>query len=271
MNYIQSILLGFIEGVTEFLPISSTGHMIFIADMMGILGKKVTNLFLISVQFGAILSVIVFYRKKIVLKKLNFYIKIFIACLPIVFCGLIVNHQNILLFDKTMLVSISMILGGIIILQVDNYYNKKILKNKNITYFQSFVIGLIQCFAIIPGISRSATTIITCMLQNINKIQSIEFSLFLSIPIIIIATCKNLLDYFLQINYFIYPFELHIYPLYFDYEEIKFLIIGIIVSFVTGLCAIRWGVEFMKKHSLKFFGYYRILFGFIFMLYLIFY
>ncbi|WP_185882619.1 undecaprenyl-diphosphate phosphatase [Blattabacterium cuenoti] len=271
MNYIQSILLGFIEGLTEFLPISSTGHMIIIADMMGILGQKITNLFLISVQFGAILSIIVFYKKKFLLKKFNFYIKIFIACLPIVLFGLFVNHKNILFYNSPILVSSSMMLGGIIILQVDNYYNnQKILKHQNITYLQSFVIGLIQCFAIIPGISRSATTIITCMLQNIHKIQSIEFSLFLSIPIIIIATCKKLFDYLLQINYLIYPFELHIFPLGLDYEEITCLIIGIIVSFVTGLCAIKWGVEFMKKHSLKFFGYYRIIFGFIFILYFIF-
>ncbi|WP_185871896.1 undecaprenyl-diphosphate phosphatase [Blattabacterium cuenoti] len=247
MNYIQSILLGIIEGITEFFPISSTGHMIIAASIMGILENKITNLFIISVQFGAILSVIFLYRKKLFFQKLNFYLKIFIASFPVGIFGFFLNKIINFFLDKPFIVSLSLLIGGLVILKTEMFYEKNFYNRKNnITYLKAFVIGLFQCMALIPGVSRSATTIIACMLQNVNRIKAIEFSFFLSVPVIGFATCKKLHDYYFQLN----PFT---------FKEIELLLLGNIVSFITGMITIKWLTKYLK--NFKLFGYYRIILG----------
>ncbi|WP_185862374.1 undecaprenyl-diphosphate phosphatase [Blattabacterium cuenoti] len=247
MNYIQSILLGIIEGITELFPISSTGHMILAASMMGILEDKITNLFLISVQLGAVLSVVFLYRNKFFLKKWNFYIKIFLAILPVGIFGFFFNKITNFLFHP-LVVSLSLLTGGFVILKVENFYEKNFKKKRNkITYLKAFIVGLFQCLSLIPGVSRSATTIVACMLQNVNRKKTIEFSFFLSIPVIGIATCKKLFDYYFQLNSF-------------TYQDIELLFLGNIVAFITGMITIRYFFKFLK--NFKIFGYYRIILGF---------
>ncbi|WP_341653281.1 undecaprenyl-diphosphate phosphatase [Blattabacterium cuenoti] len=247
MNYIQSILLGIIEGITEFFPISSTGHMILAAYIMGILENKITNLFLISVQLGAILSVIFLYRKKFFFKKLDFYLKIFLASFPVGIFGLFLNKIINFFLDQPLIVALSLMIGGLVIVKVEMFYEKNFYNIKNhITYSKAFIIGLFQCMALIPGVSRSATTIVACMLQNVNKIKAIEFSFFLSVPVIGIATCKKLFDYYFQSNSF-------------TLKDLELLLLGNIVSFVTGIITIKCFIKYLK--NFKLFGYYRIVLG----------
>ncbi|WP_341666036.1 undecaprenyl-diphosphate phosphatase [Blattabacterium cuenoti] len=247
MNYIQSILLGIIEGMTEFFPISSTGHMIIAASIMGILENKITNLFLISVQFGAILSVIFLYRNKLFFQKLDFYIKIFLASFPVGIFGLLLNKIINFFLYQPLIVALSLMIGGLVIVKVEMLYEKNLYNIKNhITYSKAFIIGLFQCMALIPGVSRSATNIVACMLQNVNKIKAIEFSFFLSIPVIGIATCKKLFDYYFQSNSF-------------TLKDLELLLLGNIVSFVTGIIAIKCFITYLK--NFKLFGYYRIVLG----------
>ncbi|WP_341656606.1 undecaprenyl-diphosphate phosphatase [Blattabacterium cuenoti] len=247
MNYIQSILLGIIEGMTEFFPISSTGHMIFAAYIMGILENKITNLFLISVQFGSILSVIFLYRNKLFFQKLDFYLKIFLSSFPVGIFGLLLNKIINFFLYQPLIVALSLIIGGLVMVKVEMFYEKNFYNIKNhITYSKAFIIGLFQCMALIPGMSRSATTIVACMLQNVNKIKAIEFSFFLSVPVIGIATCKKLFDYYFQSNSF-------------TLKDLELLLLGNIVSFVTGIIAIKCFIKYLK--NFKLFGYYRIVLG----------
>ncbi|BBA17217.1 undecaprenyl-diphosphate phosphatase [Blattabacterium cuenoti] len=255
MNYIQSILLGIIEGITEFFPISSTGHMILAASVMGILENKITNLFLISVQFGAVLSVIFLYRNKFFFQNLDFYLKIVLASFPVGLFGFFLNKIINFFLNQPLIVSLSLLIGGLVIVKVEmlyenNFYNRK--NNNSITYSKAFVIGLFQCISLIPGVSRSATIIVACMIQNVNKIKAIEFSFFLSIPVIGIATCKKLFDYYFQLNFF-------------TLKDLELLLLGNIVSFVTGIIAIKCFIKYLK--NFKLFGYYRIVLGVFFIIY----
>ncbi|WP_185872456.1 undecaprenyl-diphosphate phosphatase [Blattabacterium cuenoti] len=255
MNYIQSILLGIIEGITEFLPISSTGHMIIVASIMGILEDKITSLFLISVQLGAVLSVVFLYRKKFFFQKWDFYIKIFVSNFPIGILGFLYSQKTNSLLKNPVIVALSLFIGGLIILKAENFYEKNYhgKKNNNITYLKALIIGLFQCVSLIPGVSRSATTIIACILQNINRKKAIEFSFFLSVPIIGIATCKKLHEYYFQLNSF-------------TYQDIELLFLGNIVSFITGIIAVKYFIKYLKKNNFKLFGYYRIIIGIFFII-----
>ncbi|WP_185866253.1 undecaprenyl-diphosphate phosphatase [Blattabacterium cuenoti] len=253
MNYIQSILLGFIEGITEFLPISSTGHMILAASIMGILEYKITNLFLISVQLGAVLSVVFLYRKKFLFQEWGFYLKIFLASFPVGILGFFSSKKTNFLLGDPLIVALSLFIGGLVILKAENFYEKNSPHQKNrITYFKAFTIGLFQCMALIPGVSRSATTIVACMLQNVNRKKAIEFSFFLSVPVIVIATFKKLFDYYFQLNSF-------------TFKEIELLFLGNIVAFITGMIVIKCFMKYLKRNNFKLLGYYRIILGIFFL------
>ncbi|WP_185869857.1 undecaprenyl-diphosphate phosphatase [Blattabacterium cuenoti] len=259
MNYIQSILLGIIEGITELFPVSSTGHMILAAYVMGILENKITNLFIISVQFGAVFSVVFLYRKDFFFQKWNFYLKIFLASLPVCFFGFLLNRKNNLFLDNPLVVAISLFIGGFLILKTENLYEKKNYKKRNnITYFKAIIIGLFQCLALIPGVSRSATTIVACMLQNVNRKETIEFSFFLSVPVIIIATCKKLFDYYyFKVDYLFFDF-------YLFFKEIELLLLGNIAAFFTAIITIKCFITYLN--NFKLFGYYRIFLGIFFII-----
>ncbi len=266
MNYFQSIILGIIEGITEFFPISSTGHMILAASAMGILNQKITNLFIVSVQFGSILSVIFLYRKKLFFQKLDFYIKIFISTIPFSIIGYYIYKNINIMLNNPIIVSISLIIGGIIIIKAEKLYEKKNIKNFNknknnylpINYYRALVIGLSQCISLIPGISRSATTIISGILQNVSRKDSIEFSFFISIPVVIFATFKKLYDCYFNTACNISSYEL------------KLLLLGNLVSFITSIIAIKSFIKYLKNNNFKLFGYYRIISGILYIFFIIF-
>ncbi|WP_185878111.1 undecaprenyl-diphosphate phosphatase [Blattabacterium cuenoti] len=252
MNYVQSIILGVIEGITEFFPISSTGHMILIASMMKILNNKITNLYIVSVQFGSILSIIFLYRKKLFFQKKSFYAKILIANFPVGIVGFILYNKINSFLKNPILVSLSLFLGGLIILKSEDFYKKNILKKRNdITYYRAFIIGLFQCISLIPGVSRSGTTIVSGLLQNIDRKKSIEFSFFLSIPIIMIAFLKKMFDFCIESDILCN-------------ENIIYILIGNIFSFITSMISIKYFIKYLKNNDFKLFGYYRIIIGFLF-------
>lgn len=261
MNYNKSILLGIIEGITEFFPVSSTGHMIIISSIMGIIQDKIFNFFLVIVQLGAILSVIFLYRKKIFSQKLSFYIKIMISIIPIGIVGFLAQKNINYLLKNPFIVAISLLVGGIVILMSERKYEKNLLikkKKKRISYYTAFIIGIFQCFSLIPGVSRSASTIIACLLQNVDRKDSIEYSLFLSIPVISIAACKKLFEYFTHLDY---------YSCDFFFDKIDLFLVGVLTAFITSIISIKYFIKFIKKNSFKVFGYYRIIIGILFILY----
>jgi undecaprenyl-diphosphatase len=254
MSIIQAIILAIIEGITEFLPISSTGHMIIGSSIMGIASDPFTKLFTVAIQFGAILSVIVLYWKKFIpddfsqsfSKTLHFYIKLLLAFFPAALIGYLFEEHIDALLENVIVVGISLIVGGIVFLFLDDFFNKnEHLEDENISYSSAFKIGLFQTLAMIPGVSRSAATIIGGVTQGMTKRAAAEFSFFLAVPTMLGATL----------------FKLVKYPGTFGESEIKLLVIGNIVAFIVAIIAIKSFINFLTRYGFKTFGYYRIVIG----------
>lgn len=254
MNTLQAIILAIIEGITEYLPVSSTGHMIIASSFMKIATDDFTKLFTIVIQLGAILSVLVLYWKRF-FQSLDFYLKLFVAFLPAVFLGLLLNDVIDALLESPITVAISLILGGIILLKVDDWFKKNEeidTDNPNahttISYATALKIGFFQCLAMIPGTSRSGASIVGGMTQGINRKTAAEFSFFLAVPTMLGATAKKLYDYYKA------GFEL-------SGEQINMLLIGNVVAFIVALIAIKSFIDYLSKKGFKLFGYYRIILG----------
>lgn len=250
MTILQSIILAIIEGITEFLPISSTGHMIIGSSIMGIASQNFTKLFTVAIQFGAILSVVVLYWKRFVnLKDFGFYVKLLIAFIPAVIFGLLLKKYIDALLENVIVVAVMLVLGGIVFLMIDKWFTK----NENddaasVSNKSAFIIGLFQVISMIPGVSRAAATIIGGLSQKLTRKAAAEFSFFLAVPTMFAATAKSLLDYH-QDGYTITS------------NEIQLLAIGNIVAFVVAMIAIKGFLGFLTKNGFKVFGYYRILVG----------
>ncbi|MDO3643913.1 MAG: undecaprenyl-diphosphate phosphatase [Mucilaginibacter sp.] len=248
MNIIHVIILSIIEGITEFLPISSTGHMILASSVMDIASDPFVKLFTIAIQLGAILSVVVLYYKRF-FKSLNFYYKLFVAFLPAAIFGLLFSKKIDQLLESALTVGVTMFVGGIILLFVDKWFNKPVVtEEKDISYPKAFIIGLFQCLAMIPGTSRSAASIVGGMAQKLTRTAAAEFSFFLAVPTMFAATAKKLWDFHK---------EGHV----FTGDEIKFLAIGNIIAFVIAMLAIKTFITFLEKKGFKLFGWYRIVLG----------
>lgn len=248
MNIIHVIILAVIEGITEFLPVSSTGHMILASSVMDIASDPFVKLFTIAIQLGAILSVVVLYYKRF-FKSLNFYLKLFVAFLPAAFFGLLFSKKIDALLESAETVGITMFIGGIILLFVDKWFNKPTVnEEKDISYLTGLKIGFFQCLAMIPGTSRSAASIVGGMSQKLSRTAAAEFSFFLAVPTMFAATAKKLWDFHK---------EGHV----FTGEEIKFLAIGNIIAFVIAMLAIKTFITFLEKRGFKLFGWYRIILG----------
>lgn len=245
MNTFQAIILAIIEGITEFLPISSTGHMIIASSFFGIEHAIFTKLFTIIIQLGAILSVVVLYFKRF-FQTFDFYFKILIGFIPAVILGLLFSEKIDALLENPITVAISLLLGGILLLKVDDWFGNS--SNTEITYFKSFKIGLFQCLAMIPGVSRSGASIVGGMSQNLSRPSAAEFSFFLAVPTMLGATVKKCYDFYQD------GFEL-------TQEQINLLLIGNIIAFIVALIAIQSFIGFLSKHGFKVFGYYRIIVG----------
>jgi len=250
MNFIQAIILAVIEGLTEFLPISSTGHMIIGSSFMGMKPNDFSKLFMIVIQLGAILSVVVLYFKRF-FKSVDFYVKLIVAFIPAAVFGLLLSDYIDNLLENVTVVAISLLVGGIILLFVDKWFNRpSIHEEENINYLSALKIGLFQCIAMIPGVSRSGASIVGGMSQKLTRKVAAEFSFFLAVPTMFAATAKKMYDFFKD-GHTISP------------EQVKILVLGNMIAFIVALIAIKSFIGFLNKHGFKLFGYYRIAMGLI--------
>ena len=249
MDYIQAVVLAIIEGITEFLPISSTGHMIIASSFFGIAHDNFTKLFTVVIQLGAILSVVVLYFKRF-FQTIDFYFKLLVAFIPAVVFGLLFGKKIDALLENPVTVAVSLVLGGIILLKVDDWFTDKeeTQETEKISYTTAFKIGLFQCLAMIPGVSRSGASIIGGMSQKLSRTTAAEFSFFLAVPTMLGATIKKCYDYYKD------GFVL-------SHEQINLLIIGNVVGFIVAMLAIKSFIGYLSKHVFKMFGYYRIIAG----------
>jgi len=248
MSYLQAIVLAIVEGLTEFLPVSSTGHMIITTGLMGMPVTEFVKLFTVCIQLGAIAAVVVMYFKRF-FQSVNFYVKLFVAFIPAAIAGFLLGDVIDALLESPLGVGIALFLGGIIFLFIDKWFtDEKIKSTDEVNYMQALKIGLFQCIALIPGVSRSGATIVGGLSQKLNRKTAAEFSFFLAVPTMVAATGKKLLDFYKRNGL---PSS----------DEIKLLALGNVVAFVVALLAIKLFIDFLTKHGFKLFGWYRIIVG----------
>jgi undecaprenyl-diphosphatase len=248
MDFLQAFILAVIEGLTEFLPVSSTGHMIIASAFMGIASDPFVKLFTIVIQLGAILSVLVLYFKRF-LKSFNFYFKLLIAFIPAAIFGFFLSDRIDQMLESPLTVAVSLVAGGVILLFVDRWFSgAAITEEEEINYGTALKIGFFQCLAMIPGVSRSGATIVGGMTQNMSRKLAAEFSFFLAVPTMFAATAKKLLDFFQQGHVI-------------SADQWQVLAFGNIVAFIVAMLAIKSFIGYLNKHGFKIFGWYRIVVG----------
>jgi len=248
MTYFEALIIAIIEGLTEFLPISSTGHMMIATAVLGIKATPFVKLFTIAIQLGAILSVVVLYFKRF-FRSFDFYTKLVVAFIPAAIFGVLLGDYIDAALENLMGVAIALFIGGIILLFVDKWFkNNNQDAEKDITYPKALKIGLLQCLAMWPGMSRSACTIIGGMTQGLTRKNAAEFSFFLAVPTMFAATAKKLLDFYKD-------------GITLNGQEINILIFGNVIAFVVALLAIKSFIGFLNKYGFKGFGWYRIIVG----------
>ena len=248
MNFIQAIILAIVEGLTEFLPVSSTGHMIIASWLMKVPNEAFTKFFTVGIQFGTILSVVVLYFKRF-FQSLDFYFKLFVAFIPAAVFGLLFSKQIDALLENVLVVGIMLLIGGIIFILLDNWFKtSENNPDKEITYPNSLKIGFFQAIAMIPGVSRSAATIIGGLTQKLNRKQAAEFSFFLAVPTMFAATAKKMLDFYKD-------------GISLNSHQWSLFAIGNIVGFIVAILAIQSFIGYLTKHGFRIFGWYRIVIG----------
>ncbi|MFZ1688836.1 MAG: undecaprenyl-diphosphate phosphatase [Flavobacteriales bacterium] len=247
MTIVEAIVLAIIEGLTEFLPVSSTGHMIIGSTIMGIEADDFVKLFTVAIQFGAILSVVVLYWRRF-FESLSLYPLLIVGFIPAAIAGLLFKSHIDDLLEHVEVVGLMLLMGGIFFLFVDRIFPVKAVEEKPVTWKNALLIGCFQCIAMIPGVSRSAATIIGGLSQKLSRKQAAEFSFFLAVPTMFAATAKSLWDYIDDGGAF-------------TSEHWKLFGIGNVVAFVVALVAIRGFVGFLTKHGFGVFGWYRIVVG----------
>lgn len=248
INILQTIIIAIVEGLTEYLPVSSTGHMIITQKILNVQSTEFIKAFTVIIQFGAILSVIVLYWKRF-LQSLEFYKTLLIAFIPAAIIGFLLSDKIDELLESVEVVAITLIIGGIFMLFVDKWLNKP-SQEQEITPRKAIVIGFFQCIAMIPGVSRSMATIVGGMSQKLDRKNAAEFSFFLAVPTMFAASAYKLLKLVTD------PVQFNILK-----ENIDILIIGNLVAFIVAVLAIKFFIEFVSKYGFKAFGYYRILVG----------
>ena len=252
MTLFQAIIIGIVEGITEFLPVSSTGHMIITSSLMGINNDKFTELFEVVIQLGAIFSVVVLYWKKFFdFKRLGFYLKLFVAVLPALLFGYLFSDRIHELLKSPAVVGYALLGGGIVLMFIDRFFTRPQIENeREVSYLKAFTIGMWQVLAMIPGVSRSAATIIGGMQQKLNRKAAAEFSFFLAVPTMLAASAHDLLKAYKDDPGMIK-----------DQHNLMLLGVGGLVAFLVAMIAIRSFIGYLQKHSFKVFGLYRILAG----------
>ncbi|WP_347156803.1 undecaprenyl-diphosphate phosphatase [Pontibacter chitinilyticus] len=262
MSILQAIILAIVEGLTEFLPVSSTGHMIIASSLMGINELPITKIFEVNIQFGAILSVVVLYWRRF-LQDFTFYKKLLLAFIPAAVIGFALNDVIDALLESITVVAVMLILGGIVLLFVDKWFRNA--ADDRISYKNALIIGFAQCLAMIPGVSRSAASIIGGLAQGINRKAAAEFSFFLAVPTMLAAAGYKLVTDLLGLEISdLVKFDLVKIRNSFDVihpNDLKLLLIGNFVAFVVAMVAIRFFISFLTKYGFKLFGYYRIALG----------
>ena len=257
MNTLQAIIIAIIEGLTEYLPISSTAHMGFTAALMGMPESEFLKMFQVSIQFGAILSIVVLYWKKFFNFKnfdFKFYIKLICAVIPALVLGNQIAISGMLVF------------GGVILLFVDKWFkNPKIDDEKQITLKQAVIIGFWQCLAMMPGTSRSAASIIGGMTQGLSRKAAAEFSFFLAVPTMLAVTVYSIFVKTWGENTAT-PMKGYEMILQ-DNQHIMLFVIGNVVAFIVALIAVKTFIAVLTKYGFKFWGWYRIIIGVILLIY----
>lgn len=264
MDLLQALIIAIIEGITEYLPVSSTGHMIFASSYFGIEKEEFVKLFQVSIQFGAILAVVVLYWKKFFdFSKLQFFIKLACAVVPALILGKLFDDKIEAVLEHPTPIAIVLIIGGIILLFVDRFFkNPTIHKEEDITIKKAVTIGFWQCLAMMPGTSRSAASIIGGMQQGLTRQAAAEFSFFLAVPTMLAVTCYSV---FLKTydKSGLKGFELILKT----EDNTKMFIIGNLVAFVVAVLAIKFFIEIIKKYGFKPWGWYRIITGILLLAY----
>lgn len=250
MTIFQLIIIAIVEGLTEFLPVSSTGHIIIASRLLGVEENEFTIAFTVAVQAGAILAVVMLYwRKFLNLTNWKFYFKLLIGVMPAVVLGLLFASRIDALLESATTVGIALLAGGIVLIFIDRFFqNPKIESEKEVSFFKSLVIGLWQCLALIPGMSRSASSIIGGMQQGLTRGAAAEFSFFLGVPTLLGATVYKLYKYYKFAGGF-------------SSDEISLLVWGNVISFIVAIFAVKFFIEFIKKYGFRMWGIYRVIVG----------
>ena len=265
MEWFESIILGLIQGLTEFLPVSSTGHMIITQNLLGVESTEFVKAFTFIIQFGAILSVVVLYWKKFFqlnrtpapegasalkkfLHKYDFYWKLFVAFIPAAVLGLLFSDMIDAMLESVTVVAITLILGGIFMLFCDKIFNKG-SEQTQLTEKRAFWIGMFQCISMIPGVSRSMATIVGGMAQKLTRKAAAEFSFFLAVPTMFAATLYKVYKIFKTGGT-----EMIM-------DNMTTLVVGNVVAFIVAMLAIKFFISFVTKYGFKAFGWYRIIVG----------
>jgi undecaprenyl-diphosphatase len=260
MSVFQAIILAIVEGITEFLPVSSTGHMALISAILGIEKNVFTKLFIENIQFGTIISVIILYwRKFLDFKKMSFYIKLLIAFLPAAFIGILLKKHIDRVLETPLFISIVLFLGGFLLLFVDKWFNKpNIDREEEITPKNALWIGVFQLLSVVfPGFSRSAATIIGGMQQKLTRKAAAEFSFFLAVPTLAGAFAKSLWDTWRE------------NPEVLTSHNLQMLALGNLVGFLVAIVAIKAFITYLTEHGFRIFGYYRIIVGLFLIIFLL--
>jgi undecaprenyl-diphosphatase len=252
MSLIEAIILAIIEGLTEFLPVSSTGHMIIGSSVMGIASHPFVKVFTVAIQFGAILSVVVLYWRRF-FQSFGFYLKLLAAFLPAAFFGLLFKKQIDALLENIVVVAVALIAGGIVFLLLDDFFKRQSQRStsveQDVTLRRAFGIGFFQVISMIPGVSRSAATIFGGLAHGLSPTTAAEFSFFLAVPTMFAATCKSLYDFVKEGTGVL------------SSHELLLLAVGNVVAFLVAMAAIRFFIQYLTKHGFKVFGWYRIVVG----------
>jgi undecaprenyl-diphosphatase len=250
MTVFQTLILGIIEGITEFIPISSTGHMIIAEKILKLNDDGFNSVFTVAIQLGAILSVIVLYwRKFFDFERWQFYLKLVIAVIPAIILGLIFSSEIDKMLNSSLTVAITMLAGGIVLIFIDKFFKDPTIHDeKEVSYIKGFIIGIWQCIAMIPGFSRSAASIIGGMQQKLTRSAAAEFSFFLAVPTMFAATGYKMFKFIKENGEF-------------TSHEIHVLEIGNIVAFAVAILAIKFFITMLKKHGFRIWGIYRTVVG----------
>lgn len=265
MNVIESVIIAVVEGLTEFLPVSSTGHMIITQHLLGVESTPFVKAFTFIIQFGAILSVVWLYWKRFFrlnhtpapenatplkrfLHKYDFYWKLFVAFIPAAVLGLLLEKYIDAMLESVEVVAIMLIVGGVFMIFCDRIFNKG-SDSTELTEKRAFRIGLMQCISMIPGVSRSMATIVGGMSQRLSRKNAAEFSFFLAVPTMFAATCYKLLKLYMDFGSSVIL------------DNLTVLVVGNVVAFVVAVLAVKFFIDYVTKYGFKLFGYYRIIVG----------